>query len=94
MELFDSGSSHNFINEFLARQLELYLVTSLKVQVMIASREKLTIKDKCIRVSIKLGNFLTQVDFYIIPLEGYDAVLGTQWLGHLEGSYGIFLKCS
>lgn len=78
--LFDSGSSHNFISESLARQLELYPVTSLKVRVMIALREKLTSKDKCIGVSIKLRNFLTQVDFYIIPLEGYDVVLRTQWL--------------
>ena len=36
--LLDSRSSHNFISESLARQLELYPVTSLKVQVMIDLR--------------------------------------------------------
>lgn len=29
---------------------------------------------------MQLGGFVTHVDFYILPLEGYEAVLGTQWL--------------
>jgi hypothetical protein len=78
--LLDSGSSHNFVSESLATLSGLRPSQSQKVRVTMASGEKLTSKGKCSRIPIKLGSFLTQVDFYILPLEGYDMVLGTHWL--------------
>ena len=47
---------------------------------MVASGEKLTSKGKCVSVMVKLGKFFTKADFYILSLEGYDVVMGTQWL--------------
>lgn len=29
---------------------------------------------------MKLGNFFIKANFYILPLEGYEVVMGTQWL--------------
>uniref|UniRef100_A0A2N9EXV4 RNA-directed DNA polymerase n=1 Tax=Fagus sylvatica TaxID=28930 RepID=A0A2N9EXV4_FAGSY len=78
--LLDSGSSHNFVSESLATLSGLRPSQSQKVRVTVASGEKLTSKGKCSRIPIKLGSFITQVDFYILPLEGYDMVLGTHWL--------------
>ena len=78
--LLDSGSTHNFVSEHLATKLNLQPATNKKVTVEVASGEKLSSKGKCNAVSIKLGGFVTHVDFYILPLEGYEAVLGTQWL--------------
>ena len=78
--LLDSGSTHNFVSERLATKLNLQPATNKKVTVEVASGEKLSSKGKCNAVSIKLGGFVTHVDFYILPLEGYEAVLGTQWL--------------
>jgi hypothetical protein len=31
-------------------------------------------------VQLKMGSFTTKADFFILPLEGYDVVMGTQWL--------------
>ena len=47
---------------------------------MVASGERLTSKGRCFGVTIKLGSYVTQADFYILPLEGYDVVMGTHWL--------------
>ncbi len=79
MVLLDLGSSHNFFSESLATLSGLRPSQSQKVRVTMASSEKLTSKGKCSRIPIKLGS-ITQVDFYILPLEGYDVVLGTHWL--------------
>uniref|UniRef100_A0A2N9GX58 Integrase catalytic domain-containing protein n=1 Tax=Fagus sylvatica TaxID=28930 RepID=A0A2N9GX58_FAGSY len=78
--LLDSGSSHNFVSESLARKLQLHPVKGPRIRVMVASGEKLASKGKCVGVAVKLGKFQSQVDFFILPLEGYEAVLGTQWL--------------
>jgi hypothetical protein len=78
--LLDSGSLHNFVSESLATFSGLRPSQSQKVRVTVASGEKLTSKGKCSRIPIKLGSFITQVDFYILPLEGYDIILGTHWL--------------
>ncbi|GMY23925.1 hypothetical protein FCV25MIE_19166 [Fagus crenata] len=78
--LLDSGSSHNFVSESLARKVQLHPVKGPRIRVMVASGEKLASKGKCVGVAVKLGKFQSQVDFFILPLEGYEAVLGTQWL--------------
>jgi hypothetical protein len=78
--LLDSGSSHNFVSESLARKLQLHPVKGPRIRVMVASGEKLASKGKCVGVAVKLGKFQLQVDFFILPLEGYEVVLGTQWL--------------
>jgi hypothetical protein len=78
--LLDSGSSHNFVSESLARKLQLHPVKGPRIRVMVASGEKLASKGKCVGVAVKLGKFQSQVDFFILPLEGYEAVLGMQWL--------------
>uniref|UniRef100_A0A2N9IXL2 Retrotransposon gag domain-containing protein n=1 Tax=Fagus sylvatica TaxID=28930 RepID=A0A2N9IXL2_FAGSY len=49
-------------------------------KVMVASGDKLPSRGKCIGVQLKMGSFTTKADFFILPLEGYDVVMGTQWL--------------
>ena len=78
--LLDSGSSHNFLSESLAQRLNLQPVRKGRIRVMVASGERLVSRGKCPKVSVKFGKFSTQADFFILPLEGYEAVLGTQWL--------------
>lgn len=78
--LLDSGSSHNFVSESLAQKLELQPINGPKIRVMAASGEKLSSLGKCLGVDMKLGNFFTKANFYILTLEGYEVVLGTQWL--------------
>jgi predicted aspartyl protease len=78
--LLDSGSSHNFLSESLAQRLNLQPVRKGRIRVMVASGERLVSRGKCPKVSVKFGKFFTQANFFILPLEGYEAVLGTQWL--------------
>ena len=78
--LLDSGSTHNFISESLAIKLMLQSDLGQHVKVKLASEEKLVSRGRCTGVAIKLGNFFAKADFYILPLEGYEMVMGTQWL--------------
>lgn len=78
--LLDSGSTHNFISECLAIKLMLQSDLGQHVKVKLASGEKLVSRGRCTGVSIKLSNFFTKADFYILPLDGYEVVMGTQWL--------------
>lgn len=48
-----------------------------------ASGEKLISFGKCFQTLLSLQGFPMLVDFYVLPLEGCDAVLGTQWLSTL-----------
>ena len=62
--LLDSGSSHNFVSESLARKLQLHPVKGPRIRLMVASGEKLVSEGKCVGVAIKLGKFQSQVDFF------------------------------
>lgn len=55
-------------------------VKGAQFEVMVASGEKLPSPGKCNNVKLLLQRFPIVVDFYLLPLEGYDVVLGTQWL--------------
>lgn len=80
MVLLDSGSTHNSVSEALAAKLGLQPIANKLVAVVVAFGEKLSSKGKCTRVTIKLGGFLTQADFYVLPLEGYEVIMENQWL--------------
>ncbi|XP_016467122.2 uncharacterized protein LOC107789765 [Nicotiana tabacum] len=80
MVLLDSGSSHNFVNDALAIKIGLQLVPGKKFDVMVASGERLTSMRRCKQVCLNLQGNSFRTDFYLLPLEGYDVVLGTQWL--------------
>ena len=90
--LLDSRSTHNFLSEHLASRLDLQPTNSKKVQVIVASGDKFSSKGKCIGVQLKLGSFLTCAYFYILPLGGYDIVMGTKWLRTLGEIWWDFSK--
>jgi hypothetical protein len=48
--------------------------------VIIASGEKIRSPGKCVQIPVELQGRIFTVDFYILQLEGYGVVLGTQWL--------------
>ncbi|KAJ0009667.1 hypothetical protein Pint_33583 [Pistacia integerrima] len=78
--LIDSGSTHNFISSQIAQRINLHPTSNSRLEVMVASAEKLSSPGKCSNVQLKLQKIPFFVDFFILPLEGYDVVLGTQWL--------------
>lgn len=78
--LVDSGSTHNFISSQATQLAKLQPNAKGKLEVMVALGEKLVSPGRCSQVSIKLQKVPFFVDLFILPLEGYDVVLGTQWL--------------
>ncbi|XP_028113652.1 uncharacterized protein LOC114311688 [Camellia sinensis] len=78
--LVDSGSTHNFLKEELATKVGLKPDLCGRLEVQVASGERLSSAGKCREVPISLQGVPLTVDFYLLPLEGYELVLGTQWL--------------
>lgn len=55
-----------------------------RFEVAVASGDRLSNPSKCNNVKLILQGIPIFVDFYLLPLEGYDIVLGTQWLRTLS----------
>ncbi|WVZ88752.1 hypothetical protein U9M48_035232 [Paspalum notatum var. saurae] len=70
----DSGSTHNFILEAAAARCGLKFEERTGLQVAVANGERLP----CLGGRVHDQNFT--VDLFVLPLAGYDIVLGTQWL--------------
>jgi hypothetical protein len=82
MVLIDSGSTHNFISNRLARILRLPIIPTKSFHVQVANREGLTYQWRYDRVQIQGIKFY--LTFFFLPLTGLDLVLGVQWLEMLD----------
>ncbi|XP_073152641.1 uncharacterized protein [Henckelia pumila] len=78
--LIDGGSTHNFIQERIARFLKLPIVPSPHFQVLVGNGQSLVCDGYCPQVLITLGQERFLIDFYVLKLQGADVVLGVQWL--------------
>jgi hypothetical protein len=58
------------------------LVPDRKVafEVVVANGERLSSRGKCSAIPVLLEGTLFILEFFLIDLQGYDAVLGAQWL--------------
>ncbi|KAJ9554331.1 hypothetical protein OSB04_018376 [Centaurea solstitialis] len=81
--LVDSGSTNNFIDLMLAKKLGIKLTPIRTRKVSVADGFVLSVHFMCksIRWSIQGVPFVD--NFLVIPLGGYGAVLGIQWLSSL-----------
>ncbi|KAA8541071.1 hypothetical protein F0562_025034 [Nyssa sinensis] len=78
--LVDSGSTHNFLSEKIAKKIGLQPREDGLFEVIIANGEKLTSAGKCKGIRVWLQGILISMDLYFFPLEGCDVVLGAYWL--------------
>lgn len=78
--LIDSDSTQNFIQECIACFLNLSLTPTHPLNVMIGKVNKLNCNTQCLTVPVCLNNSRFIVDFFILPINGADVVLGIQWL--------------
>ncbi|GAV78486.1 RVP_2 domain-containing protein [Cephalotus follicularis] len=78
--LIDSSSTHNFFNNKVVENSGLSPNSEGSFEVAIANGEKLSSSGLYDGVCIMLQGVPMVVDFYLLPLGGYDAVLGAQWL--------------
>ncbi|GAV77759.1 RVP_2 domain-containing protein [Cephalotus follicularis] len=92
--LIDSGSTHNFITDDIVQKLGLPLVDIPMVNVRIANGEQLHCSKMCKDFQWKVQGYLFEADVFIIHLENYDLILGTQWLASLGDINWNFAKLS
>nr|DAD19760.1 TPA_asm: hypothetical protein HUJ06_021223 [Nelumbo nucifera] len=81
--LVDSGSTHNFLSTKLAQRVGLKPTKDGQFKVAVVNGQTLVSPGKCFAVSLMLQDVPLQIDFYLLPIDGYEVILGTQWLSIL-----------
>jgi hypothetical protein len=92
--LVNSGSTHSFITESVARRIGLASEPRPGLTVGVANGDRVPCSDICSGVDMVIGGQSFLMDFYIIPLDGYDVVLGCEWLRTLGPIVWDFAKLS
>lgn len=87
--LVDTGSTHNFLDERLAEELECILEEVKEFKVSLADGKLISGNKKCSVFTWGVEDLngkwrVFQDEFLILPLQHYDAVLGMQWLQPLK----------
>ncbi|GMI93353.1 hypothetical protein HRI_003004600 [Hibiscus trionum] len=81
--LIDGGSTHNFIQSRVAKHLALPITRTLNFTILVGNGQRLN-NEGCARdVPVIVQNTKLQTDFYILPIEGADVVLGVAWMATL-----------
>lgn len=78
--LIDSGSTHNYLHHRFAKITRIKPERSCLFSVVVANGERLSSPGRCKGVRLTLQDVPIEVDFFLLPLEGCDDVLGVQWL--------------
>jgi hypothetical protein len=81
--LLDSGSNHNFISEAAAHRSELPLQRRPRLTATVANSEQVVCLGVIREATLSIGSDMFFADLFVMPLAGYDVVLGTQWLATL-----------
>jgi hypothetical protein len=92
--LLDSGSTHNFINDAIAHQAGVPLQRRPGLSVAVANGDRVPSPGRCPPQRVSIGSHEFDIDFYALPLGGYDIVLGAQWLGTLGPTLWDFSRQS
>lgn len=79
-ELVDSGSTHNFISMGLVKKLQLPVEACKPFGVTVANGDKLMCTSKSKAVHWRMADKVFITDMNIIPLGGYDLILGVNWM--------------
>jgi hypothetical protein len=78
--LIDSGSTHNFIDEHIARELQISIERSLVLAVTIANGSTILCDSYTTEFKWFMQNYEFVVDLKILKLGRCDVVLGMDWL--------------
>jgi hypothetical protein len=78
--LLDTGSTHNFIGEEAARRTGLVIQPCPRLTATVANGERILCPEVIRQAPIIIAAERFLVDLFVMPLAGYDLVLGTQWL--------------
>jgi hypothetical protein len=90
--LMDTGSTHNFINVQVAARLGLKPTHTGNMRVIVANGEKLECTGVCAGIILWIQGEPFKIDFYLLPMDVCEIVLGTQWLRMLGPIWWDFSK--
>ncbi|KAJ0885707.1 putative nucleotidyltransferase, Ribonuclease H [Helianthus annuus] len=78
--LIDGGSTHNFIEQTLVDRFGLTVDAGVKLEVVVANREKLACVGRVRGLTIIIQGYTITTDFFVLPIAACPIVLGVQWL--------------
>ncbi|XP_068638487.1 uncharacterized protein [Aristolochia californica] len=78
--LVDSGSTHNFISQPAAEQLGLVVQQQTSLSISVANGAKITSVGISPATHFDIEGHAFIANFLVIPLSGFDLVLGIKWL--------------
>jgi hypothetical protein len=78
--LVDTGLTHTFIRDDLQPQLDLILTPPNGLTVKVANGEQVTSGGVCCAADLEIGTEHFSAHLYAFSLDGFDIVLGVQWL--------------
>jgi hypothetical protein len=81
--LLNTGSTHNFIGEEATVRTSLQIRARPLLTARVANGERIACPGVMPQAPISIEGVLFCVDLYIMPLAGFDLVLGTQWISTL-----------
>jgi hypothetical protein len=81
--LLDTSSTHNFMDETLAKELKLQTNVESNFGVRVANGQVIRILGECKEVKFKMQDLHLKLTFNLLDLGGCGIVLGTQWLSTL-----------
>ncbi|KAJ0927423.1 putative nucleotidyltransferase, Ribonuclease H [Helianthus annuus] len=81
--LLDGGSTHSFVQTRIAAYLNLTIEAISPFTVLVGSGERLPCTGLAKQVEVTIQGHTVLVDFYVLPLQGWDMVLGVSWLSTL-----------
>ncbi|XP_039047295.1 uncharacterized protein LOC120187712 [Hibiscus syriacus] len=81
--LIDGGSTHNFVQSRVAKHLGLKVTAAPNFRVLVGNGEKLQ-NEGCVHdLKLRVQGTELIIDFYVLPLEGTEMVLGVAWMATL-----------
>ena len=83
LTMVDSGASHNFMSEDTARRIGLKFVP-VKAQMKTVNSPPMGILGIAEKVDTTLGEWTGKVDFTIVRIDDYEAVLGMEFMKQFE----------
>jgi hypothetical protein len=90
--LIDTGSTHSFVDQNLAKKMKISTEERSKLTVMVANGETIPCPGCCVAVAFNLQGYVFQANLHLLTLGGCDMVLGVDWLSTLGPILWDFIK--
>ncbi|KAJ1694545.1 hypothetical protein LUZ63_011243 [Rhynchospora breviuscula] len=78
--LLDSGSTHSFINPEIIKELQLPVKQTNPMVVMVANGSKMVTYTRCDALNFSIQGQTFEKDVRLLTVQGYDMILGLDWL--------------